>query len=82
MPSPSGAEWGSPWEGEFTEIGYWRWFSASYGLRDTCGGGLWGAHQVSVDSEGNLCIAKSFNGRGQNSQPKPGTDAVLLRTFL
>jgi len=41
-------------------------------------GGLWGVHQVSVDSEGNLYLAEVFNGRVQKLRPKPSTDRARL----
>ena len=41
-------------------------------------GGLWGVHQVSVDSEGNLYVAEVFNGRVQKFRPRPGADRSQL----
>jgi sugar lactone lactonase YvrE len=41
-------------------------------------GGIWGVHQVSVDSEGNLYVAEVFNGRVQKFRPKPGADRAKL----
>jgi sugar lactone lactonase YvrE len=41
-------------------------------------GQLWGVHQMSVDSEGNLYVAEVFNGRPQKFRPKPGADRRLL----
>ncbi len=41
-------------------------------------GQLWGVHQMSVDSEGNLYVAEVFNGRPQKFRPKPGVDRKLL----
>ena len=41
-------------------------------------GQLWGVHQMSVDSEGNLYVAEVFNGRPQKFRPKPGADPVQL----
>jgi hypothetical protein len=41
-------------------------------------GGLWGVHQVSVDSEGNLYLAEVFNGRVQKLRPKAGAERARL----
>jgi len=41
-------------------------------------GGLWGVHQVNVDSEGNLYLAEVFNGRVQKLRPKAGADRTRL----
>ncbi|TMA97639.1 MAG: hypothetical protein E6J74_04495 [Deltaproteobacteria bacterium] len=41
-------------------------------------GGLWGVHQVSVDSEGNLYLAEVFNGRVQKLRPKAGGERARL----
>ena len=34
-------------------------------------GGIWGPHQLSVDSEGNLYIAQVYNSRPSKYRPKP-----------
>ena len=41
-------------------------------------GGLWGVHQINVDSEGNLYLAEVFNGRVQKFRPKPGAERARL----
>ena len=41
-------------------------------------GQLWGVHQMSVDSEGNLYVAEVFNGRPQKFRPKPDADRNQL----
>lgn len=41
-------------------------------------GGLWGVHQMSVDSEGNLYVAEVFNGRVQKFRPREGADCRQL----
>ena len=50
----------------------------SWGTFGPFPGGLWGVHQVSVDSEGNLYVAEVFNGRVQKFRPKPGADRAKL----
>lgn len=46
-------------------------------------GGLWGAHQLSVDSEGNLYVAEVFNGRVQKFRPRQDANrAHLLREIV
>lgn len=49
-----------------------------WGTHDTYPGALWEPHQVSVDSEGNLYIADSYNGRALKYSPKPGADRAKL----
>jgi hypothetical protein len=41
-------------------------------------GAWWELHQFSVDSEGNLYGADSFNGRAQKFRPKAGADKSRL----
>ena len=43
-------------------------------------GGLYGPHQFSVDTDGNLYIAEVFSGRAQKFTPKPGADKSKLIT--
>jgi hypothetical protein len=50
----------------------------SWGTYGTFPGALWGVHQFSVDSEGNLYAAETFGGRTQKFRPKPGTDSAKL----
>ena len=51
---------------------------ASWGTFGPFAGGLWGVHQVSVDSEGNLYVAEVFNGRVQKFRPRAGADPAML----
>jgi len=46
----------------------------SWGTFGQFPGAMWGVHQFSVDSEGNLYTAEAFNGRIQKFRPKPGAD--------
>lgn len=41
-------------------------------------GQLWGVHQFSVDSEGNLYVAEVYNGRPQKFVPRRGADPSHL----
>ena len=41
-------------------------------------GGLWGPHQFSVDSDGNVYVAEAWSGRSQKFKPKPGADRSKL----
>lgn len=50
----------------------------SWGTFGPFPGGLWGVHQVSVDTEGSLYVAEVFNGRLQKFRPKAGADRALL----
>jgi DNA-binding beta-propeller fold protein YncE len=50
----------------------------SWGTFGAFPGGLWGPHQFSVDSDGNLYVAETFNGRVQKFRPKPGADPSKL----
>lgn len=46
-------------------------------------GHLWGPHQMSVDSDGNLYVAEVFNGRPQKFRPRPGANpATLLKPLV
>lgn len=51
---------------------------ASWGTFGTWPGALWGPHQFSVDSEGNLYVAEVFAGRAQKFRPKRGADPAKL----
>jgi hypothetical protein len=46
----------------------------SWGTYGQFPGALWGVHQFSVDSEGNLYTAEAFNGRAEKFRPKRGAD--------
>jgi DNA-binding beta-propeller fold protein YncE len=46
-----------------------------YGSRP---GEFWEMHQFSVDTDGNLYIADSFNGRSTKLRPRPGADTTRL----
>ena len=50
----------------------------SWGTFGPFPGGLWGVHQVSVDTEGSLYVAEVFNGRLQKFRPKAGASRALL----
>jgi len=50
----------------------------SWGTFGAFPGGMWGPHQFSVDSEGNLYIAETFGGRVQKFRPKKGADPAKL----
>jgi hypothetical protein len=50
----------------------------SWGTFGQFPGGLWGVHQFSVDSEGNLYTAEAFGGRAEKFQPKPGADPAKV----
>jgi len=41
-------------------------------------GELWGVHQFSVDSDGNLYTAEVWGGRPQKFRPRPGVDPRML----
>jgi peptidylamidoglycolate lyase len=53
----------------------------SWGTFGAFPGGLWGPHQFTVDSQGNLYIAETFGGRVQKFRPKPGADPSRLITL-
>ena len=50
----------------------------SWGTFGIIPGTLWGPHQFSVDSDGNLYIAEVFNGRAQKFRPKKNADPETL----
>ena len=50
----------------------------SWGTFGQFPGGLWGVHQFSVDSEGNLYTAEAFGGRAEKFRPKPGADPAKV----
>jgi len=50
----------------------------SFGTFGTRPGGMWGPHQLSVDSESNLYIADVHVGRVQKFEPKAGVNPYLL----
>jgi 6-bladed beta-propeller protein len=51
---------------------------SSWGTFGTDPGKIWGPHQFSIDSEGNLYVAEVFNGRVQKFRPKKGANQALL----
>lgn len=51
---------------------------SSWGTFGSYPGALWGPHQFSVDTEGNLYIAEAHNGRVQKLRPQPGVDPTAL----
>jgi 6-bladed beta-propeller len=50
----------------------------SWGTYGTFPGAIWGVHQFSVDSAGNLYAAETFGGRTQKFRPRPGADPAKL----
>ena len=50
----------------------------SWGTFGSFPGALWGPHQFSVDSDGNLYVAEVFNGRAQKFRPKKNAKPNLL----
>jgi peptidylamidoglycolate lyase len=52
----------------------------AWGTYGTFPGGVWGVHQFSVDSEGNLYAAEALGGRTQKFRPKIDADAAALIT--
>jgi peptidylamidoglycolate lyase len=50
----------------------------SWGTFGPFAGGIWGPHQLSVDSENNFYIADVHNGRVQKFTPRPGADPATL----
>jgi len=52
----------------------------SWGTYGTFPGGIWGVHQFSVDSEGNLYAAEALGGRTQKFTPRIDADAAALIT--
>ena len=53
-------------------------FLSSWGTGGIFPGSLWGVHQFSVDSAGNLYVAEAFGGRAQKFVPRQGVNASLL----
>ena len=51
---------------------------SSWGTYGTFPGAVWGVHQFSVDSAGNVYSAETFGGRTQKFRPKPGADPSRL----
>jgi len=49
-----------------------------WGVYGTYPGGVWGIHQFSVDSDGNVYIAETYGGRTQKFTPKPGASKDKL----
>jgi DNA-binding beta-propeller fold protein YncE len=49
-----------------------------WGIRGDGPGALWGAHQISVDTNGNLYIAEAENGRAQQFRPRKGANPEFL----
>ena len=47
---------------------------SSWGTYGSFPGAVWGVHQFSVDSDGNLYAAETYGGRTQKFRPKPGAD--------
>jgi 6-bladed beta-propeller protein len=52
----------------------------AWGTYGTFPGGVWGVHQFSVDTEGNLYAAEALGGRTQKFRPKIDADAAALIT--
>jgi hypothetical protein len=50
----------------------------SWGTYGQFPGGLWGTHQFSADTDGNLYVAEVFNGRAQKLRPRRGADPSKL----
>jgi DNA-binding beta-propeller fold protein YncE len=53
-------------------------FLYSWGTYGQRRGYMWGVHQFSVDSEGNLYVADDMNGRAQKFMPKQAADPRQL----
>jgi hypothetical protein len=49
-----------------------------WGVYGTAPGTFWEMHDLSVDSEGSLYIADSFDGRSTKLTPRPGADKTKL----
>ncbi|MBZ5699163.1 MAG: hypothetical protein LAN18_11525 [Acidobacteriia bacterium] len=60
---------------EYDEDGH---FLYSWGSQGDWPGAMWGAHQISVDQEGNLYMAEVSNGRAQKFRPRQGARPELL----
>jgi len=52
----------------------------SWGTYGVFPGGIWGVHQFSVDSQGNVYAAEALGGRTQKFSPKIDADAAALIT--
>ncbi len=50
----------------------------SWGTYGIFPGAVWGVHQFSVDSEGNLYAAETYGGRTQKFRPRSGVDQSRL----
>jgi hypothetical protein len=50
----------------------------SWGTFGSLPGAVWGVHQFSVDSEGNLYVSEDNGGRYQKYRPKPGANRSKL----
>ena len=50
----------------------------AWGIYGYFPGGLWGPHQFSVDTDGNVYVAESWSGGSQKFRPKPGADRSKL----
>jgi sugar lactone lactonase YvrE len=53
-------------------------FLYGWGTAGSYPGALAGAHQISVDQDGNLYLAEIYNGRAQKFRPKSGADPTKL----
>ena len=51
---------------------------SSWGTYGSMPGAVFGVHQFSVDSEGNVYMAEAFGGRAQKFAPRKGVDKSLL----
>jgi hypothetical protein len=60
---------------KFDLDGYLRYSWGTFGGEP---GQMWGVHQFSVDSEGNLYTAEVWGGRPQKFRPRAGVDPSLL----
>jgi NHL repeat-containing protein len=49
-----------------------------WGVYGTYPGGVWGIHQFSVDSAGNVYVAETYGGRTQKFVPKANADKAKL----
>jgi len=55
-------------------------FLYAFGYYGFFPGGLYGLHQFSVDTDGNVYVAEVFSGRAQKFTPKLGADRSKLIT--
>jgi hypothetical protein len=51
---------------------------ARWGTHGAAPGQMWGVHQFSTDTEGNLYVAEVYGGRAQKFTPKKGADPATL----